>query len=1388
MNRLKKVNEDNWTGFHSGHMTNGINEAPVYDADLPTSVDILKGSGAPGGYVDRGVGGSSFNWNWEINILSKNTRNTEISKAAAATAGGGGGGGAMSQGLAWFGSHFNEIAIVGATVGIIAGLVALIKAANRQIKVRYNKVVKALQKAQKQFTLDPMGLDMKAVFPGFGGLLAKMGDVAARIFTLNFGSGKESANYNIGLYPFCNRYKEEIAKDYKLALDSYNKVVEAYNVQQKNGEGGEGENTEAQPENSSVQTKVYNTFYEAFASDHINENLTESQLNESILASLAISLGTMGVSKLGQFVFSKIGKNGKPEEGSEKKVQVTKESIREVCYAIMFNYMDKYVNMEKVFTQLGIDTKSLSDLDKSSCEKLKGLLKKYEKPEKNDYTKMYGRIKAAYDKMLSHYYKIGDGVIKNFEKYTKADDEKHANLLVSAKEKLQGMWDAQKDIYDSNFSHVLIEIVSCDAYIGYLNFIIENVIPIFETGSAGNADYILDVTPRKNQFYVVRQTEGQPWLEENEKQKGNVAIVKVLSFDDKTKEIELSMVGLVKSDYTVTDGVATIPDDADIDYDAYKNDNGESKTVKIAYGKFLSMDPAITAWNGRSYSEPYFRVIKDQEGQGEKSKGGEIADYIYACGDNQSDKYDSIAFVSYNGSEYTKKELFKLPNPMSKEEFQDFVELKSDNKEENMEFKKLPANKANGYIQAIEYIEKDDVKASGTKEIAKNINDNKNGEFKPSIKKSTVVYKRSITVAEQNREIDEYIFAEISSDLESVLVGKDTQRLYDHVYEADDSSDSIEIVKSDSADAEKDLVTKIYYANTERGTEISSTSTVENSKSTHAVIEINPACSIKDFVSKVEELNPKFEEFAGDDKVIRKFIIDGITKKTDIVEKKYEIGNIEDALKYVENKSNDNGSDGDVNIDNVIKEITDKCYKIPREPKSFGLRKILKKSDNSPLDNSAQELIGVVTDNVDQNGCFSVASGIKKDGKDVTFDVYPVVMYKEDKSSGLGFIIVFGNNKLTVNTGPNFKNAIENLISAYKENKTINDDPLFKYAVEAVNVFKKNGENKQNKSTEYGDIPENIKMSLGKAFEGVNITNGVFDLPKGFNPHFADENVKVDFVTDKNGKCNELQIGFKDTSDEQKNDAWVSAKGILKEDGSMTVFSLNDNNSKMDVDPKNMSALRNAVYTVNKKNVSDKQPDEKNTNNQQTQNKQQQIKNNKPSQPKQTRNKKQTAPGTSNAPSMATGMVNNMNAEKNKMNNDTDAVSDSIQISYSVDNVIHESLGTKTVVTRSFDDYMPKWCVLSESVYDDGNGRSTKLDSPSIRRRMLTRSDVMKFVKSNNNARIMESAYDHTYEITDYRGYAPSVSTPLYESVMLVKFDNEGNITGKHYIGNNKIQ
>lgn len=656
---IDKLNEAQFgsvvSGYESSEITGMLNEVPT-SISLPrahytaqTSASLSNGSGGDV-YI------SMFN-NW---FNRKRTTDAAV-QAGADTAAGGAvatpvSATGPSAGVAWFTTHFKEIAIVAGSAAIIAAIVKLIKVLDKSIKVRYNKVVRTLQKAQKQFVTDKDGLNMKSVMPGVG---SKLGDLMSSVFTLNLFRGKNyksTRTSNIGLIPFCDRYKEEIAKDYALAINAFNKIAAS--------QEGNAENAE----NSSAST-TYRSFREAILSDPMNEGMSEKQINESLTAAMA--LASLAVTA-GKFILPKLGKDGKPVEGTEKEVQVTKESVREIAYAIVANFLDKYVDGAKLLKDAGVKTNSLADLDKSAVENLKDALKKYSKPDANSYSKMYTRLNKAYATMLNHYLNIGNGIIKNFEKYTEAKDEKHANLLVSSKEKLQNMWDAQKDMFENNFSHIVIEITSSDVYINYLNFIIEKVMPVFKSGLAGDADYVLDIYPRKDQFYLIRQTNAQSSIEGFENLKGNAAIAKVKSFDEKTKDIEFTLVGLIKGGYDVDGAIAHISDGADIDYSAFKGDEGK-REVKLPYGKWVSLDPNIMDWMPMTESKAYMRVREVGDTK--------YFEYLYGTASQEATKesraadYDHIVFASYD---MTKHELvrlddIKLSSPLTEDELKSIV-------------------------------------------------------------------------------------------------------------------------------------------------------------------------------------------------------------------------------------------------------------------------------------------------------------------------------------------------------------------------------------------------------------------------------------------------------------------------------------------------------------------------------------------------------------------------------------------------------------------------------------------------------------------------------------------------------------------------------------------
>ena len=580
------------------------------------------------------------------------------------------GGSFVKDGLGWFKTNWKAIAIAAGTAALVAGLIALISKLTKSIKLRYNKCVRTLARAQHDFTLEEKGLDMKAIMPGVGSALA---DKLSYLFT-RIGRGKSSrstnANNNIGLYPFCNKFISETNDDYTTAVSAFNKIKLA------SDESSEGGNS-----SESFNGKVYGSFREAIMSDYITESADGKQhVDESVLAmaSAGISLASMAV-KAGKFILSRKNKEGKSEE---KAVQVTKESTREICYAIMLNYLDKYINVEQVFKQIGINTASLSDIDKSSCDKLAMMLKKYSKPEPNVVTKQYNRVKAAYDGMLKHYYNIGYGIIGNFKKYTEAKDEKHENLLVSANEKLTNMWDSQKDTYDNNFSHVIIEITSSEPYQNYLNFIVEKVIPVFKSGIAGDADYVLDTYPRRGEMYVVRQSLAQDNLPDGKpvELKGKAAIVIVDAFDLQKKEITFSFVGgIEEGGYSVDDhGIAKV-EMSKLDRDAYKTDDEKQRQHKLPYPKWLALDPCLT-------TESSIRI--NEIGSGETETDGKTNNF-YVFDSNAESVLNVNANVSLTqitnivliiGDSLTPKNIFniQLKEPKTSEEIKKLFDENSE--------------------------------------------------------------------------------------------------------------------------------------------------------------------------------------------------------------------------------------------------------------------------------------------------------------------------------------------------------------------------------------------------------------------------------------------------------------------------------------------------------------------------------------------------------------------------------------------------------------------------------------------------------------------------------------------------------------------------------------
>lgn len=472
---------------------------------------------------------------------------------------------------------WKQIAIVAGAAGLLAALIALLRKCTKSIKLRFNKSVRTLARMQKDFTLEKKGLDMRAVLPGVG---SRLNDFLTRTFSgsafMNNGktgvmnntkAGRRFKDGVIGLHPFCDIYKEELRNDLTMAQTTFNKIKIAADT------AGKDVTTE------SYNGKVYQSFAEAFASDRLNESDSQGQVNESIMTLAALA---PMVIRGGAFIVNKI-KDGKADPNEAKTVQVTKQSTREICYAILNNFFEKYISFEDVSKKMGVDIKGLSDVDESSIDKLGKVIKAYSNPDGGSVVKQYSRVKTAYDKMLGHYLNIGNGIIKNFEKYTKADDEKHENLLVASKEKLSAMWEQQKDQYEHLFPYVMMEIVNDGSYAQYIDFITESVLPVFKTGIAGDADYVLDVMPKKGDYFLLSQTAQNGNI-------GNKAVCKITKeYGKATKTIEIEILALYKGNFTITpEGNYEIETDSDkFDRKAY----GAMPSRELEYNKFMALDP-----------------------------------------------------------------------------------------------------------------------------------------------------------------------------------------------------------------------------------------------------------------------------------------------------------------------------------------------------------------------------------------------------------------------------------------------------------------------------------------------------------------------------------------------------------------------------------------------------------------------------------------------------------------------------------------------------------------------------------------------------------------------------------------------------------------------------
>ena len=1327
-------------------------------------------------------------------------------------------------------NNWKTIAIVAGAAAIIAGIVSLIKGMNKTIKVRYNKAVKTLQRAQKDFTMSANGLDMRDVMPGVG---SRIFDKMANLFTWKAGLGKKNRSQRgaIGIVPFCTQYKEEINEDLRMAQEAFSKIKLAGDEMEQG--------LENEKQNSSVNTKVYNSFYEALNSDVINESEKLNEIGAMAAISTAMTLGSLAV-KAGKFLISKY-KNGKPV-GEAKVVQVTKQSTREICYAIINNYAGKYVNMEQIFSELGITSESLADLDMSSCDKLADILKKYKKPESNKITKnQYSRIEKAYRNMLKHYYNIGDGIIKNFNKYTKADNEKDDNLLIASSEKLQNMWDSQKDIYDNNFPRVIVEIVGSYSAIAYNDFIVEKVIPVFKSGLAGDADYVLEAMPKKGEYFVLRQTEGQPWMQEKgEKQMGNTAIAEITGFDKESKEISFKLIARLENDGNLVvndNGIAEI--NGDVNYDFYADGDGNVDEQKLAYGKWLALDPALTDWKPVGESSIIKAYITKDSNRyvvyGEKDARDKEEGYsvIYVglfkmgmTGASSLVKIDLSSNMTKDGFEtifkhvkyefrqvydesFIKNGVNKFKGEPQNEEAGDaetvaeiinkFIGgddvvndkdamytlnyVTADNKKQTMTvFAKQSSDKedsasnvfiaqndegSNAY-NAVYNVNMDPVLLkTAFAEIFKAEDRIKNEEgvsFKFDANESNDDVKKKISETENPNEEKAANDDELVAIIARLLKGCKS-------HDEDEDDDKVNIYNLNYLSAENEKQNMVVFSVTAdqndsiKGVYVAQKKADDNNYSAVYKVDVDPILlkekyasifSTEGRIKNEQGVTFKFEQ--GDH---NQTVIDAVTAVNNPNQEKVSDDNgIVELIARLLNgcKANEEGGD-DVNpYDEILKKL-DEIIKLIEEGFSKH-EEMLKK---------LQEFKGFPGLQISIEP-WNVEIGIKDaQGNDINVVIYSIYQEATKKTY---YIVGFTGMKPA-----NF--AVLEQLNTEKLTEAINKlCELLKKGKRGFTMLKKLVNQNADKDETYVKFESRLNEI---APDVVNCVGFVLPQQGQQNPQQGQQNPQQGQQNpQQNGKFGIVQKGnptvkglsIKVEGNEQQQWLHIVDAGIYY--------------TKSDMKWQNPTTFSIGISVEN-------------------------IKNAKPNSPVECELKIENNFGIKTNTNIFAAKGKNLKSEIRRLwseygqkvadakilvaadfNKLSDAKkqqwssNEGIKVSYS-HKVMNEGVSTNTVITRHFKNF-PKNCyVLSESYFDLGKDMS-KLSNPVVAKKLKTRSQVFGYVKENLDAKIFNLTESQTYKISSYTGNRPSLMTPLYENVYVVKFNDDDIVSTMKYLGKFKIQ
>lgn len=625
LDKLKRA----WTssnGDANAFFNQNIDGTPVKDilAQCPSqqSYGIAKELGLPDGtavpckeFTDHGYqhikydSGSSVPPSSGTDAAGVGAAGSVAGAGADAAAGAADSGSAGAGAGDWWSFFGSKEFLIGAVA--VAGVIALIKTLGNTIKARFRKCAKVLYRMQKDFGTKENGMDMKAVLPGVG---SKIMDWLGRLWGSKAGNGKNKGA--LGLRPFVDNYRNELSADYQEARKAFNMIATAgkgIDDKKKDREQTSGKMNNLQSES---QTVIYSSFSEMLKSEPLNEE--ETALNEALGVGAIVALGSVAI-KGGMYLFSKKDKNGN-DVGSPKAVQVTRQSTREICYSILNMFFSKYFNMKAVSEKMGMNVDSLGDIDKSNVDKFAKLAQAMKQEQASGKgSKIYTRVEKNYNQMVDAYVRIANKVVNNFETYTKNSkgkdgkvkelSEKDSNLLVASVEKLRAEVNRQEDGYRNNFFRVVNAIITSPEYTTYLDFIIKDVIPVFKTGLASDADFVLDIVPKAGEYYILHQSNQQTDLTSGDTAKGNVVLARVLGFDqsgEKSKNpvINFARVALLKDPDTL------VLNNNKYDMSSYKEENldrtafgqahGENAdksengdNVELTYNKWMALNPVL---------------------------------------------------------------------------------------------------------------------------------------------------------------------------------------------------------------------------------------------------------------------------------------------------------------------------------------------------------------------------------------------------------------------------------------------------------------------------------------------------------------------------------------------------------------------------------------------------------------------------------------------------------------------------------------------------------------------------------------------------------------------------------------------------------------------------